>query len=107
MAPAQVSESTLPSKGATNGHDKGYKLIHEPIHKRRHMRLICIGAGIAGIAAAYKYQEKLEDVDLIIYEKNEDVGGTWLENTYPGCACDIPAHGYTFSWEGNPTWSRL
>lgn len=43
------------------------------------MRLICIGAGVAGIAAAYKYQHQLENVEFQIYEKNEDVGGTWLE----------------------------
>ncbi|KIW12770.1 hypothetical protein PV08_07957 [Exophiala spinifera] len=75
------------------------------IHTRRQLRLICIGAGIAGIAAAYKYDRQLSNVSFVIYEKNEDVGGTWLENRYPGCACDIPAHGYTYSWEGNPEWS--
>lgn len=95
-----------------NGHrqeskDDVYHVDHEPIHKRQKMRLICIGAGIAGIAAAYKYMEQLQDVEFQIYEKNDDVGGTWLENRYPGCACDIPAHGYTYSWEGNPNWSRL
>ena len=84
-----------------------FELINEPLHKKRNVRLICIGAGLAGIAAAYKYERQLENVDFIIYEKNEDVGGTWLENKYPGCACDIPAHGYTYSWEGNPNWSRL
>ena len=60
-----------------SGYNEGYKLIHEPLHKKRHMRVICIGAGIAGIAAAYKYQEKLEDVDFVIYEKNQDVGGMY------------------------------
>ncbi|RVX69048.1 hypothetical protein B0A52_06761 [Exophiala mesophila] len=84
-----------------------FELINEPLHKKRNVRLICIGAGLAGIAAAYKYERQLENVDFIIYEKNEDVGGTWLENKYPGCACDIPAHGYTYSWEGNPNWSRF
>lgn len=86
---------------------KEYTVKHEPIHASRHVRLVCIGAGIAGIAAAYKYQQQLSEVSLVIYEKNHDVGGTWLENRYPGCACDIPAHGYTYSWEGNPEWSRL
>ncbi|KIX05594.1 uncharacterized protein Z518_06466 [Rhinocladiella mackenziei CBS 650.93] len=86
---------------------EAYYIDHEHIHKRQKMRLICIGAGIAGIAAAYKYMEQLRDVEFQIYEKNHDVGGTWLENRYPGCACDIPAHGYTYSWEGNPNWSRF
>ena len=84
-----------------------YSVSHLPIHTPRQLRLICIGAGIAGIAAAYKYQRQLTNVSFVIYEKNDDIGGTWLENRYPGCACDIPAHGYTYSWQGNPEWSRL
>lgn len=83
------------------------ELLDQPLHTKRKLRLICIGAGISGIAAAYKYQKDLENVEFIIYEKNDDVGGTWYENRYPGCACDIPAHAYTYSWEGNPNWSRL
>lgn len=82
-------------------------MAKQGIHEPRPMRVICIGAGISGIAAAYKAQRQLVNTELIIYEKNHDVGGTWLENKYPGCACDIPAHSYTFSWEGNPKWSRL
>ncbi|KAL5590061.1 hypothetical protein FOVSG1_011928 [Fusarium oxysporum f. sp. vasinfectum] len=82
-------------------------MAQQAVHQPRPMRVICIGAGISGIAAAYKAQRQLTNVDLVIYEKNEDVGGTWLENRYPGCACDIPAHSYTFSWEGNPEWSRF
>ncbi|KAJ4152243.1 hypothetical protein NW754_004038 [Fusarium falciforme] len=46
-------------------------------------------------------------IDLAIYEKNTDVGGTWLENRYPGVACDVPAHIYTFSFEPNPDWSSF
>jgi cation diffusion facilitator CzcD-associated flavoprotein CzcO len=46
-------------------------------------------------------------MDLTIYEKNADVGGTWLENRYPGVACDIPAHIYTFPFEQNPSWSSF
>ncbi|KIW97749.1 uncharacterized protein Z519_01333 [Cladophialophora bantiana CBS 173.52] len=84
-----------------------YVVSQDHIHKKRPMRIICIGAGIAGIAAAYKYQRRLSEITFTIYEKNYDVGGTWLENRYPGCACDIPAHGYTYSWEGNPEWSRF
>ncbi|KAI8686810.1 hypothetical protein NCS56_00342300 [Fusarium sp. Ph1] len=79
----------------------------QPIHQPRPMRVICIGAGISGIAAAYKAQRDLINTEFIIYEKDEDVGGTWLENRYPGCACDIPSHSYTFSWEGNPDWTRF
>ncbi|RFU28612.1 hypothetical protein B7463_g7716, partial [Scytalidium lignicola] len=90
-----------------NSHVGGeYEVVPVEIHKRQKMRLVCIGAGISGIAAAYKYQQ-LQDVEFVIYEKNNDVGGTWLENRYPGCSCDIPAHAYTYSWEGNPNWSQF
>ncbi|ODM22506.1 hypothetical protein SI65_00094 [Aspergillus cristatus] len=46
-------------------------------------------------------------VDLAIYEKNADAGGTWFENHYPGLACDSPAHIYTFPFDPNPDWSAL
>ncbi|RFU29418.1 hypothetical protein B7463_g6928, partial [Scytalidium lignicola] len=111
MAPHLIDDSA--SGGPVNGsrndafNGKHYTLSHEPIHQYRKLRMVCIGAGIAGIAAAYKYQRQATNLDFIIYEKNNDVGGTWLENRYPGCACDIPAHGYTYSWEGNPEWSRF
>ena len=91
----------------TNGSITPYTVADHAIHEPRQMRLICIGAGIAGICAAYKYQHQLENTEFVVYEKNADVGGTWLENRYPGCACDIPAHAYTYTWEGNPEWSRL
>jgi hypothetical protein len=64
-------------------------ILESPIHAPRKLRLVCIGAGYAGLMTAYKikHQMKMEDVvDLCIYEKNHDVGGTWLENRYPGVA---------------------
>jgi cation diffusion facilitator CzcD-associated flavoprotein CzcO len=45
--------------------------------------------------------------DFLIIEKNDDLGGTWYENRYPGCACDVPAHLYSFSFERNPDWTRM
>ncbi|KAF8967752.1 hypothetical protein BDZ97DRAFT_1916690 [Flammula alnicola] len=56
---------------------------------------------------AYKLQRNFSNFDLVCYEKNEDLGGTWWENRYPGCACDVPAHTYTWSFEPNPTWSSV
>lgn len=76
------------------------------IHKPRPIKVIVIGAGISGIAFAYKAQS-LEEVEYTIYEKNPDVGGTWYESRYPGCSCDIPAHSYSYPWVGNPEWSRV
>ena len=45
--------------------------------------------------------------DFVILERNESVGGTWFEHTYPGCGCDIPTHLYSYSFARNPRWSRL
>ncbi|KAI1617827.1 cyclohexanone monooxygenase [Exophiala viscosa] len=56
---------------------------------------------------AYHIQKHLENVEHVIYEKNADIGGTWLENRYPGCACDIPSHAYTFAFALNPDWPRF
>lgn len=53
----------------------------------RPLKVIYIGAGISGIIAAIKFRNAVPDLDLIIYEKNPELGGTWYENRYPGCAC--------------------
>ncbi|GFN17165.1 hypothetical protein AtubIFM54640_005686 [Aspergillus tubingensis] len=76
-----------------------------PIHANRHLRVVCIGAGPSGIYLAYKLKTCLVDFTLDVYEKNPEVGGTWFENRYPGCACDIPAHNYTYSFEPKPDFS--
>lgn len=66
-----------------------------------------MGAGFSGLYLALRLQQRCENVELVIYEKNEDVGGTWLENTYPGVACDIPAHVYCYSFLPNTEWSQV
>lgn len=85
---------------------KEYVVPDQYIGKPKPAKVIVIGAGISGIAFAYKAQS-LENIDYTVYEKNADVGGTWLEARYPGCSCDIPAHSYTYPWVGNPDWSRV
>lgn len=67
-------------------------------------RTIIVGAGAAGMALAIKLREA-GFPDLAIYEKADEVGGTWRENRYPGVACDVPSHHYNFSFEHNPGWS--
>ncbi len=64
-----------------------------------------VGAGFAGMGMAIKLQEAGID-SFTIFERDEEVGGTWRDNTYPGCACDVPSHLYSFSFELNPRWSR-
>src|SRR6202000_417487 len=57
-----------------------------------------------GLQIAYKALRQLPNVTFVIYEKNADVGGTWLENRYPGCTCDIPSHSYQFSFWRKSNW---
>ena len=57
------------------------------VDQPRPLKVIYIGAGISGILAAIKFREAVPGLDLTIYEKNPDLGGTWYENKYPGCAC--------------------
>ncbi|KAG7436972.1 putative sterigmatocystin biosynthesis monooxygenase stcW [Fusarium oxysporum f. sp. raphani] len=84
-----------------------YVLEEHPLNEPRPLRVIVVGAGAAGINFAYAAQKYLRNVNLIIYEKNTAIGGTWLENKYPGIRCDIPAHNYQFSWNLNPEWSEF
>ncbi|ODM97467.1 Baeyer-Villiger monooxygenase [Orchesella cincta] len=68
---------------------------------------ICIiGAGMGGICAAIQLKQKLNITSFTLFDENHDVGGTWLVNTYPGCACDVPSHVYSYSFEKNPNWSK-
>nr|POE63579.1 putative sterigmatocystin biosynthesis monooxygenase stcw [Quercus suber] len=73
----------------------------------RKLRVLTIGGGVSGILMAYQIQKHCSNVEHIIYEKNEDIGGTWLENRYPGCGCDIPSHAYTYQFALNPDWPRF
>jgi 4-hydroxyacetophenone monooxygenase len=59
-------------------------------------RVVVVGAGMSGLLAAHRLQQA--GVDVVIIEKNDDVGGTWLENTYPGCRVDVPNHLYSYSF---------
>jgi cation diffusion facilitator CzcD-associated flavoprotein CzcO len=70
-----------------------------------HVRVAVIGAGFAGLGMAVRLrQEGIHD--LVVLERAAAVGGTWRDNTYPGCACDVPSHLYSFSFAPNPRWSH-
>ena len=71
-----------------------------------HHRVIVIGAGIAGVGLGVRLLQAGID-DFAVLERNESVGGTWFEHTYPGCGCDIPTHLYSYSFARNPSWTRL
>lgn len=78
--------------------------MSEEPHARKRLRTVIIGAGMAGVLAGIKLASR-GDTDFVIYEKGPGVGGTWRENSYPGIACDTPAHSYTYSFAHNPDWS--
>ncbi|MDE0803331.1 MAG: NAD(P)/FAD-dependent oxidoreductase [Acidimicrobiales bacterium] len=71
----------------------------------RDLKIAVIGAGMAGIATVIKLREAGID-DVTVFEKASDVGGTWRENTYPGIACDVPSHLYSYSFAPNADWSH-
>lgn len=72
-----------------------FALNDTPIENQRPLKVRIIGAGYSGIYLGIRIPQRLRNVDLAIYEKNEAVGGTWFENRYPGCACDIPCKSFT------------
>ncbi|MBF6089901.1 NAD(P)/FAD-dependent oxidoreductase [Nocardia cyriacigeorgica] len=70
-----------------------------------HTPIAIVGAGFGGIGLAIKLREAGFH-DLVVLERAGDLGGTWQANTYPGCACDVPSHLYSYSFAPNPRWSR-
>ena len=71
-----------------------------------HVRVAVVGAGFSGLCMAIRLRrEGIED--FVVLERADEVGGTWRDNTYPGCQCDIPSALYSFSFAPNPDWSRF
>src|SRR5947209_771497 len=70
----------------------------------RKMHVLVIGAGMSGLLTGIRLAEA--GIDFEIVEKNADVGGTWLENTYPGCRVDSSNHIYSYSFEPNHNWPQ-
>lgn len=82
-----------------------YSILEEPSRLGRPIRVIVIGAGASALSFAHDIDSSSLDIQLAIYEKNPEIGGTWFENKYPGCACDIPSVNYQFSWAPSTHWS--
>lgn len=72
----------------------------------RDVKSLIIGSGFAGLGMAIQLKRRGDD-DFAILERANDVGGTWRDNDYPGAACDVPSHLYSFSFRPNPDWSRV
>ena len=73
--------------------------------QRRHVSVLIVGSGFAGLGAAIRLLKEGRD-DFLVIERGSEVGGTWRDNTYPGAACDVPSHLYSYSFALNPNWSR-
>ncbi|MEA2419796.1 MAG: hypothetical protein QOE60_2002 [Thermoleophilaceae bacterium] len=69
-----------------------------------HHRTVIVGTGFAGIGMAIRLLREGER-DFVLLERADEVGGTWRDNTYPGCRCDVPSHLYSFSFAPNPNWT--
>lgn len=87
--------------------DIPYKIREEPLGSSKPIRIVVIGAGASGLNMTRTLRLNLVNFELVVYEKNRDVGGTWYENRYPGCRCDVPSHNYQFSWRPNPEWTNF
>lgn len=123
MAPSIISNNTIGStyeeaqkcdvkikvngaEGHLNGYssspvhlDPAYQIIEQPIGTRRPIRIACMGAGYSGLMMAIMFSETMKDknAELVIYERNKDLGGTWLENRWVstdilGHFCEIPVN---------------
>jgi cation diffusion facilitator CzcD-associated flavoprotein CzcO len=64
-----------------------------------------VGSGFSGLGMAIQLKRQGRD-DFVVLERADEVGGTWWANTYPGCACDVPSHLYSFSFAPNPEWTE-
>ncbi|WP_156727026.1 flavin-containing monooxygenase [Streptomyces apocyni] len=73
--------------------------------QREHVRVAVIGSGFGGLGAAVRLRRE-GITDFVVLERSGAVGGTWRDNSYPGCACDVPSHLYSFSFAPNPDWPR-
>lgn len=86
--PANTEPGTAPGNGPTR------------------VKTAIIGSGFAGLAMGIRLKRR-GDEDFLIIERACDLGGTWRDNTYPGVACDVPSHLYSFSFRPNPDWTSL
>ncbi|MXM68901.1 NAD(P)-binding domain-containing protein [Streptomyces sp. HUCO-GS316] len=74
-------------------------------HEHEHVRVAVIGSGFGGLGAAVRLRRE-GVTDFVVLERAGSVGGTWRDNSYPGCACDVPSHLYSFSFAPHPDWPR-
>ncbi len=69
--------------------------------------VIIVGGGISGLGMAVQLKRMLGHDNFTVFEKSDNIGGTWWHNRYPACACDIPSHFYSYSFALKPDWSSM
>ena len=69
--------------------------------------VIIIGGGVSGLGMAAQLRRNLGHNNFTLYEKSDNIGGTWWHNRYPACACDIPSHLYSYSFAMKNDWSTI
>ena len=69
--------------------------------------IIIIGGGVSGLGMAVQLRRNLGHDNFMLYEKSDNIGGTWWHNRYPACACDIPSHLYSYSFAMKHDWSTM
>jgi 4-hydroxyacetophenone monooxygenase len=104
----EVSDDYLPlliEELALSGEDRrAPEWTKDAIDGDRDFEVVIIGAGMSGVVAAHRLQQA--GVPFVVIEKNDDVGGTWLENRYPGCRVDVPNHLYSYSFAQRDDWPQ-
>ncbi|GCE24815.1 flavin-binding monooxygenase [Dictyobacter alpinus] len=90
-------------RDASKKQDDTYR--DEDLGNKQRVRIVILGTGFAGLGMAIRLKQQGYK-DFVLLERASDIGGTWRDNTYPGCACDIPSHLYSFSFALNSQWSR-
>ena len=81
--------------------------MKKPVSNQTHVYdTLVVGAGISGIAAAYRLK-KSGILNFRVIEQASEVGGTWRQNTYPGCGCDVPSALYSYSFAPSYEWSHV
>ena len=109
VAGGEVSADYLPlleeELSLTDADPRAPKWRKESIDPQRPFKVAVIGAGMSGLLGAYRLQQA--GIDFVILEKNPEVGGTWFENSYPGCRVDVANHFYSYSFAQRPDgWPR-
>ncbi|MDH6627896.1 cation diffusion facilitator CzcD-associated flavoprotein CzcO [Streptomyces sp. LBL] len=84
---------------------KEHRHEHRREYRHEHVRVAVVGSGFGGLGAAVRLRRE-GVTDFVVLERAGSVGGAWRDNTYPGCACDVPSHLYSFSFAPHPDWPR-